>query len=152
MPSTHQIQGNCIAMQSSIWFAIWRKLLIYAYISSLLLAKALSVTVMQTSQDCGHLHQWTPVLPNHEVVGSSSMQDALYLGPPNFNPKLHSPLLRLSTLQCHELYVTSFLSWGYCRKWGIKISRFFLLSPTCIEKSLKTIQAAQTGKASLTSP
>ncbi len=70
---------------------------------------------MQTSQGCGtrHLHLWTPVLPSHEVVGTFSMQDALSLGPPNFNPKLHCPLLKLSTLQCHKLYVTSFLSWDY---------------------------------------
>ncbi len=104
----------------------------------------LSATVMQTSQDCGtrHWHRWTPVLLSHKVVGSFSIQDALSLGPPSFNPKLHSPLLRLSTLQCHTLYVTSFLSWDCCRKWGSKISRFYVLSPTCFSKSLKTTQVA----------
>jgi hypothetical protein len=56
------------------------------------------------SQGCGtrHLHLWSTVLPSHEVVGSFSMQDALSLGPPNFNPKLHPPLLKLSILQCHK--------------------------------------------------
>jgi hypothetical protein len=69
--------------------------------------KGLSATVMQTSQGCGtkHLHLWTPVLPSHKVVGSFSMQDALSLGlgPPSYNPKLHCPLLKLSTLHCHKL-------------------------------------------------
>jgi hypothetical protein len=41
--------------------------------------------------------------PSHEVVGSSSMQAALSLGPPNFNLKLHSTPPQLSTLQCHKL-------------------------------------------------
>ena len=63
--------------------------------------KGFECTVMQTSQGCGtrHLHLWTPVLPSHEVVGLSSMQDALSLGPTNFNPKLQCPLLKLSILQ-----------------------------------------------------
>jgi hypothetical protein len=80
--------------------------------------KVFGATVMQTSQGGGtrHLHQWTPVLTSHKVVGSSSMQDALSLGPPNFNPKLQCPLLKLSILQCHKLYVTSFLSWDYYRE------------------------------------
>jgi hypothetical protein len=74
--------------------------------------------VMQTSPGCGtrHLHLWTPVLPSHKVVGSFSMQDALSLGPPNFNPKLPCPLLKLSILQCHKLHVTPSLSWDYYRK------------------------------------
>ncbi len=82
------------------------------------LNQALSATVMQTSQGYGtrHLHLWTPVHPSHEVVGSFSMLDALSQGPPNFNPKLHCPLLKLSILQCHKLYMTSFLSWDYYRK------------------------------------
>ncbi len=119
-----------------------KKTLIWTYVSSLIPPKDLSATVMQTSQDCGtrHLHRWTPVLQSHEVVGSSSMQDALALGPPNFNPKLQCPLLTLSILQCHKLYVTSFLSWHYYRKWGSKISRFFVLSPTYMAKSLRTTQ------------
>ncbi len=66
--------------------------------------------------------------------------DAISLGPPNFNPELHSPLLRPSTLQCHKLYMPSFLSWDCCKKWGSKISRFFVLSPMCITKSFKTTQ------------
>jgi hypothetical protein len=97
---------------------------------------------MQTSQGGGtrHLHLWTPVLPSHNVVGSFSMQDALSLGPANFNPKLNCPLLKLSKLQCHKLYVMSFLSWDYYRKRGSEISRFFVLSPMCIARFLKTTQ------------
>ncbi len=88
---------------------------------------------MQTSQDCGarNLHRWTWVLPSHKVVRSSYMQDALSLGPPNFNLRLHCTLH-------HKPYVTSFLSWGCCRKWRSKISWFFVPSPMCIAKSLKT--------------
>ncbi len=69
------------------------------------------------------------------------MQDALSLGPPNYNPKLHCLLLKLSTMKCHKLYLTSFLSWDYYRKWGSEISRFFVSSPTCIARSLTTTQA-----------
>ncbi len=131
-----------MARQFSTWFAIWRRLVIQAYVSSLIPPRVLSATVMQTSQGCGtrHLHLWTPVLPSHKVVGSFSMQDALSLGSQNFNPNLQCPLLKLSILQCNKLYVTSFLSWDYYRKWGSKISRFFVPSPTCIAKSLKRIQ------------
>ncbi len=132
-----------MARQFSTWYAIWRRLVIRAYVSSLTPPRVLSTTVMQTSQGCEtrHLHLWTPVLPSHKVVGSFSMQDALSLGPSNFNPKLQCPLLKLSILQCHKLYVMSFPSWDYYRKWGSKISRFFVLSPTCIARSLKTTQA-----------
>ncbi len=79
--------------------------------SSLIPPRVLSATVMQTSQGCGtrHLHLWTPVLPSHKVVGSFSIQDALSLGPQNFNLMLQCPPLKLSILQCHKLYVTSFL-------------------------------------------
>ncbi len=68
--------------QFSTWFAIWRRHVIRAYVSSLIPPRVLSATVMQTSQGCGtrHLHQWTPVLPSHKVVGSFSMQDACLLG------------------------------------------------------------------------
>ena len=44
-----------------------------------------------------------PSTKSCKVDGSSSMQDALYPGLPNSNPKLHSPPPRLSTLQCHKL-------------------------------------------------
>ncbi len=127
----------------STWFAIWRRLVILAYVSSLIPPRVLSATVMKNSQGCGtrHLHLWTPVLPSHKVVGSFSMQDALSLGPPNFNPKLQCTLLKLSILQCHKLYVRIFLSWNYYRKWGSKISKFCVPSPTFIERSLKTTQA-----------
>ena len=71
-----------MARQFSTWSAIWRRLVIWTYVSSLIPPKVLSATVMQTSQGCGtrHLHQWTPVLPSHKVVGSFSMQDACLLG------------------------------------------------------------------------
>jgi hypothetical protein len=74
-------------------------------LSSLIPTKILNATAMLTSQDCvtGHLCQWTLVPPRHEVVGSSSMQAALSLGHPNFNPKLNSTPPKLSTLQCHKL-------------------------------------------------
>ncbi len=144
LPSTHQIQGNCLVRQFSNWSTIWGRLMIWAYISSLIPPRVLSATVMQTSQGCGtrHLHLRTPVLPSHEVVGSFSMQDALSLGPPSFNPKLHCPLLKLSILQsCHKLDVMSFLSWDYYRTWGSKISRLFVPSPMFIAWFLKTTQA-----------
>jgi hypothetical protein len=48
-------------------------------------------------------------------IGLFSMQDALSLGPPNFNPKLLCPLLKLSILQCHKFYMMPFLSWNYYR-------------------------------------
>ncbi len=60
--------------------------------------------------------QWTPVLPIRKVDGSSSMQDALSHGLPNFNPRLRSLLQKPSTLPCLSPFVTSFLSWGYYRK------------------------------------
>ena len=82
-----------------------------------------------------------PSTSKSQVVGSFSMQDALSLRPPNYNPKLHCPLLKLSTLQCHKLYVTSFLSWDYYRKQGSKISRFFPPSLMCIARFLKTTLA-----------
>ncbi len=133
-----------MARQFSTWSAIWRRLVIWAYISSLIPPRVLSATVMQTSRGCGtrHLHLWNPVLPCHKVVGSFSMQDALSLGPPNINPKLHCSLLKLSILQCHKLYVMSFLSWDYYRKWGSKIPKFFVLSPMCIARILKTTSFA----------
>jgi hypothetical protein len=66
------------------------------------------------------------------------MQDAQSLGPPNLNPKLQCQLLKLSILQWHKLYVMSFISWDYYRKWGSEISRFFVPSPACTARSLKT--------------
>ncbi len=132
-----------MARQFSTWFTIWRRLMIWAFVSSLIPPRVLSATVMQTSQGCGtrHLHLWTPVLSSHEVVVSFSMRDALSLEPPNYNPKLQCPLLKLGILQCHKLYVTSFLSWDYYKKWGSEISRFFVSCPMCIAQSLKTTQA-----------
>jgi hypothetical protein len=154
LPSTHQIQGNHMARQSSIWFAITRILVIWAYVSSLIPPRVLSATVIQTFQDCEtrHLHSWTPILPSHKAVGSSFMQDSLSLGPPNFNPKLQCPLLRLSILQCHKLYVMSFLLWDYCRKWGIKISRFFVQSLRVLQSLWRQLRHPKTGKASQALP
>ena len=95
---------------------------------------------MLITQDCGtrHLRLWTLAPPSHKVVGSFSMQDALSLGPPNFNPKLHSPPPKLSTFQCHKLWGTSFLSWDYCRKWVSKVSKFFAMNLMCIARFLRT--------------
>jgi len=95
---------------------------------------------MLTSPEIGarHLRQWTLAPPSQEVAGSFSMLDAPSLGPPNFNPKLHSPPPKLNTLQCHKRWGTSFLSWDYCRKWGSEVSRFFALNLMCIARCLKT--------------
>ena len=141
LPSTHPIQGHHMAMRFSIWFAIWRRLANWVCISSLIPARVLNAIVMLTFWDCGTRpwHQWTPVLPNHEAVGLSSMQDVLSPGPPNSNPKLHFPPLRLNILQCHRLSGMSFLSWDFYRKWGSKISRSSATSPMCIARFLKTI-------------
>ncbi len=87
-----------------------------------------------------------------EVAGSFSMLDAPSLGPPNFNPKLHSPPPKLSTLQCHKLCGTSFLSWDYCRKWGSKVSRFFALNLMCIARCLNTLNSCGWGYGSMLTP
>jgi hypothetical protein len=89
---------------------------------------------MQTSQGCEtrHSHLWTPLPPSHEVVGSFSMQDALSLGPPNFNPKLQCPLLKLRILQCHIPIM------GLLQEMR---EQDFKASPTCIARSFKTTQA-----------
>ncbi len=143
LPSIHLIQGHHTERQSFTWFIFWRRLVIWAFISSLIPARVSNATVMLTSQDCGtrHLRLWILAPLSHKVVGSFSMQDAQSLGPPNFNPKLHSPPPKLSTLQCHKLWGTSFLSWDYCRKWGIEVSRFFALNLMCIARFLKTTLA-----------
>ncbi len=59
------------------------------------------------SQEIGtrRLHLWTPVLPSHEVVGSSSTQDAPSPGLLNSSHKLPYLLLKPSTSLCHNLYV-----------------------------------------------
>ncbi len=143
LPSIHLIQGHHMERQSFTWFTIWRRLMSWAYFSSLIPTKVLNATAMLNSQDCGtrHLRQLTLVPPSHDLVGSSSMQVTLSLGPPNFNPKLHSTPPKLSTLQWHKLWGTSFLSWDYCRKWGSKISRFFAPSLMCLARLLKTTLA-----------
>ncbi len=122
LPSTHPIQGRHMAMRFFIWLDIWRRLPNWVCISSPIPARVLNAIVMLTSQDCGTRpwHQWTPVLTNHEAVGLSSMQDVLSPGPPNSNPKLHFPSLRLNILLCHRLSGMSFLLWDFYRKWGKK--------------------------------
>jgi hypothetical protein len=52
-----------------------------------------------------NLHPWIPVLLGHEAGGSSSMQDALSSGPPNFNLKLRYLPLRPSTWPCRKHYL-----------------------------------------------
>ncbi len=68
---------------------------------------------MRISQEIGtgNLHPWIPVPPSHEADGSSFMQDAPSLGPPNFNLKSRCLLPRPSTSPCHRHYVTSFPLW-----------------------------------------
>jgi hypothetical protein len=108
---------------------------IWAYISSLIPPRVLSATVMQTSQGCGtrHLHLWTPVLPSNKVVGSFSMQDALSLGPQNFNLKLHWPLLKLS-IAMSQAVCDVIPIMGLLQEMRDEISRFFVPSPTCIAR------------------
>jgi hypothetical protein len=76
--------------------------------------------------------------------------------PVSWASKLQSQVAMSTTeaeyIACHKLYMTSFLSWDNYRSGGSKISRFFVLSSTCIARSLKTTQAPQTGMASQALP
>jgi hypothetical protein len=118
LPSTQQIQGNCMARQTFYLICYLKKTCDLG-----LHFKPDPNKRFECYCDEDFSGLWNkalapvnPTLPSHKVVGSSSMQDALSLGPPNFNPKLHFPQLRLSTLQCPIFYVKSFLSLGCCRK------------------------------------
>ncbi len=132
-----------MARRFSTWSAIWKRLLIWAYVSSLILPR-----FFECYCDADFSGLWNKAFAPVDPSTSKSWIGWIifYAGCPvswasNFNPKLHCSLLKLSTLQCHKLYMTSFLSWDYYRKWGSKISRFFVPSPTCIARFLNTTQA-----------
>ncbi len=79
--------------------------------SSLIPRKVLNATATLISQETGtrHSHLWTPVLPSHEAVGSSSTQDAPSPGLLISSCKSLCLLQEPITLLCYNLYVTSSL-------------------------------------------
>ena len=125
MYGTHQTAKYSLDPRDShfsIWFATWRKLAkCWAWSH-----ERFRTIVTPISLDFGtrSLCQWTPVQPSHKVDWlSSSMQDALFPGLPNFNLKLRSLLLRPNTWLCHKHYMcllctalTPSLRW-LCQTW-----------------------------------